>query len=154
EGIPTGAVFNTAKDRGAFKVSGVDIDGHPASGPATFLFATKDGNIVGWNPAVNPVGFDTTKSGTFGVIAVPNSATAAYPGLTIANDATGTTRLYAANFRAGTVDVFDTSFNPVSSNNAFADPYLPRGYAPFNVAPITINGTTRMFVTYAIQDPN
>ena len=38
--------------------------------------------------------------------------------------------LYAANFRDGTVDVFDTQFHQV---NAFTDPNLPAGYAPFNV---------------------
>ena len=122
--------------------------------PAIFLFATKDGTILGWNPGVNPAGFDPAKAGKYAIIAVDNSASAAYTGLAIATDADGTTRLYAANFRSGTVDVFDASFNQVFSNSAFADPYLPRGYAPFNIAPITINGTTRMFVTYAKQDPS
>jgi uncharacterized protein (TIGR03118 family) len=152
DGIPTGAVFNDVASVGAFKVSGVNSQGTPVSAAAVFLFATKDGNIVGWNPGVNPPGFDPAKAGKYAVIAVPNSATAAYTGLAIATDANGTTRLYAANFRAGTVDVFDTSFSQVSSSATFADPSLPRGYAPFNVAPITVNGTTRMFVMYAVQD--
>ena len=154
EGIPTGAVFNTASAQGAFKISGVRSTGDLVTLPASFLFATKDGNIFGWNPNVNPVGFDPAKAGTYAVIAVPNSATAAYTGLAIATDTNGATRLYAANFRAGTVDVFDATFKQSPSNGAFTDPYLPRGYAPFNVAPITTNGTTRMFVTYAVpSDP-
>jgi uncharacterized protein (TIGR03118 family) len=40
----------------------------------------------------------------------------------------------------------------VPSIPAFFDPDLPRGYAPFNVVPITTDGMTRMFVTYALQD--
>jgi len=149
DGIPTGAAFNNVSSQGAFKLSGVNKDGIPVTAPAAFIFATKDGNIVGWNPGVNPPGFDPAKAGTYAVMAVSNSATAAYTGLAIATDPNGTTRLYAANFLAGTVDVFDTSFNPVPSNNMFADPSLPRGYSPFNVAPVNIDGTTRVFVTYA-----
>jgi uncharacterized protein (TIGR03118 family) len=153
-GTPTGTVFNNVPAaQGAFKLSGFNSAGNPVTAPAIFLFAAKDGTILGWNPGVNPAGFDPAKAGKYAVIAVDNSASAAYTGLAIATDSDGTTRLYAANFRAGTVDVFDTSFKQVISNNAFADPSLPRGYAPFNVAAITINGTTRMFVTYAIQDP-
>ncbi len=149
EGIPTGAVFNSVAAQGAFKLTGVNSAGSPVTAPASFLFATKDGNILGWNPGVNPPGFDPAKAGKYAVVAVPNSATAAYTGLAIATDASGTTRLYAANFRAGTVDVFDTAFTQVSSNTTFADLSLPRGYAPFNVAPVTVSGTTRIFVMYA-----
>lgn len=88
----------------------------------------------------------------YATLVVNNSPGAVYKGLAIATDTDGTTRLYATNFRAGTVDVFNTSFQPVNSVNAFADPSLPRGYAPFNIVPITTNGTARMFVTYAVQD--
>lgn len=151
-GIPTGAVFNNVPAaQGAFRISGVNAAGNPVTASAVFLFATKDGNILGWNPGVNPVGFDPAKAGKYAVLAV-NSTGAAYTGLAIATDTEGTTRLYAANFGAGTVDVFDTSLSQVVSYTAFADPYLPRGYAPFNVAPITTGGVTRMFVTYALQD--
>jgi uncharacterized protein (TIGR03118 family) len=153
EGIPTGAVFNSVSASGAFKVSGVSSTGAPVTAPASFLFATKDGNILGWNPGVNPPGFDPAKAGKYAVIAVANSATAAYTGLALFTDVNGTTRLYAANFRAGTVDVFDTDFKKVSTDSSFFDPSLPRGYSPFNVAPITIDGATWMFVTYAIPDP-
>ncbi len=151
-GAPTGVVFNTASSAGAFKISGVNAANNPVSLPAAFLFATEDGTILGWNPGVNPVGFDPAKAGKYAIIAVNNSPGAVYKGLAIATDTGGTTRLYAANFRGGTVDVFDKTFQPVTSVNAFSDPGLPRGYAPFNVVPITANGATRMFVTYAVQD--
>jgi uncharacterized protein (TIGR03118 family) len=57
--------------------------------------------------------------------------------------------LYAANFRAGTVDVFDTNFDPVTlAPGAFTDPRVPAGWAPFNVQ--VINGN--IFVAFAEQD--
>ena len=153
-GSPTGAVFNSVPaSQGAFMLSGVNSSGNPVTAPAIFLFATKDGTILGWNPGVNPAGFDPAKAGKYAIIAVDNSASSAYTGLALATDTGGVTRLYAANYRAGTVDVFDTTFKPVLSN-AFTDSYLPRGYAPFNVAAVTIEGATRIFVMYAIQDPN
>jgi uncharacterized protein (TIGR03118 family) len=152
-GAPTGTVFNTVPAaQNAFQVSGVNTAGNPITASAVFLFATEDGTILGWNPAVNPVGFDPTKAGTYATIAVNKSPSAVYKGLAIATDTAGVTRLYATNFRAGTVDVFNTSFQPVNAVNAFADPNLPRGYAPFNIVPITTGGATRMFVTYAVQD--
>jgi uncharacterized protein (TIGR03118 family) len=154
DGIPTGAVFNPNNGlAGDFKISGLDRNGQPVTASALFLFATKDGTILGWNPGVNPGGFDPAKAGKYAIVAINNTGSAAYTGLAIATAADGTTRLYAANFGARTVDVFNTSFDKVvPSNNAFADQTLPAGYAPFNIAPIAINGTTRMFVTYA--NPN
>src|SRR6266571_752232 len=124
-GTPTGTVFNIALGQGAFKISGFAKDGTPASAPAVFLFATEDGTILGWNPGVNPPGFDPAKAGTYAIIAVDNSATpsaahgAVYKGLAIATsatpiisgDANSTALLYASNFRAGTIDVFDTTFS-------------------------------------------
>jgi uncharacterized protein (TIGR03118 family) len=151
-GTPTGIVFNTASSQGAFKISGVNTAGSPITASAAFIFATEDGTILGWNPAVNPVGFDPAKAGKYAIIVVNNSPGAVYKGLAMATDTSNTTRLYAANFRAGTVDVFDTAFKPVVSVNAFVDPHLPNGHAPFNIVSITVNGATRLFVTYAVQD--
>jgi uncharacterized protein (TIGR03118 family) len=156
QGTPTGAVFNVDLAGQGFKISGVDKNNNAASAAAIFVFATEDGTIVGWNPGINPPGFDPAKAGTYGIIAVDNSANpnaadgAVYKGLAIATDATtGKTFLYATNFRAGTVEVYDTSFKPVSPfPNAFADPKLKSGYAPFNI--VLANG--ELFVTYAMQD--
>jgi uncharacterized protein (TIGR03118 family) len=155
KGTPTGAVFNTGLAAQQFKISGVDRNGVAAMAPAIFLFATEDGTIVGWNPAINPTGFDLNKAGTYGIVAVDNSAQpgardgAVYKGLAIAADAVGNTFLYATNFRAGTVEVYDASFHPVRlATGAFADRHLPHGYAPFNVV---LSGG-RLFVTYAKQD--
>jgi uncharacterized protein (TIGR03118 family) len=59
--------------------------------------------------------------------------------------------LLAANFRAGTVDVFANSATPggpLQMVGQFTDPNAPAGYAPFNVQ--NIGGT--IFVTFAKQD--
>jgi uncharacterized protein (TIGR03118 family) len=152
-GTPTGTVFNIDQAGKGFMIT----DGtHTA--PAFFLFATEDGTIVGWNPKVDPTGkFDGPNGvSTHAVIAVDNSTNptaadgAVYKGLAIATDANGRTLLYAANFRAGTIDVFDTDFKPVTTlpAGAFTDPNLPAGYAPFDVQVLN----RKVYVTYALQN--
>jgi len=128
---PTGQVFNVAG-------SGFDISNGTTKAPSVFIFATEDGTISGWNPVVN--------SGS-SVIAVDNSnngAGAVYKGLAIAKTDDGAF-LFAANFRNGTVDVFNQQFKQV---NSFTDPRLPPGFAPFNVQ--VLDG--HLFVTFALQD--
>jgi uncharacterized protein (TIGR03118 family) len=169
-GTPTGTVFNIGSSSGAFAVSGFDKNGKPASAPALFLFASEDGTITGWNPGVNPQGFSPSQAGTYAVLARDNSGNnftnpdpaqqtgAVYKGLAIATsttpivgaDADSTSLLYASNFRAGTIDVYDAKFNKVTAlaTGAFADHGLPAGYAPFNVQ--ALNG--KIYVTYARQN--
>ena len=148
DGAPTGVVFNiNGGALGGFKISGVTTGGMSTTQSAVFLFSTEDGTILGWNPAVNPVGFDPAKAGTYAIIAA-HPPGAIYKGLAIAMDSSGATRLYAPNFHAGTVDVFDSTFNLVNTPGGFVDTGLKRGYAPFNVVPIA----GKLFVTYAVQD--
>ena len=158
-GTPTGLVFNiNGGATGGFKVSGFTKAGAATTASAIFLFSTEDGTILGWNPGVNPAGFDPAKAGTYAIIAVDNSAKpdaangAVYKGLAIATDSKGRTLLYATNFRSGTVDVFDNTFstptNPPLPAAAFTDPKLKEGYAPFDIVPA--NG--KLFVTYAVQN--
>lgn len=128
---PTGQVFNIAG-------SGFDITANGVTAPSVFLFATEDGTISGWAPTVDP---------SSSVIAVDNSQDgndAVYKGLAIGTTDQGTF-LYAANFRNGTVDVFDSTFNKV---NSFTDPNLPPSYAPFNVQVLD----NKLYVTFAQQD--
>jgi len=131
-GEPTGQVFNPSMD---FSVSN-----GAAHGPALFIFASESGSITGWNPAVPPPAPST--SAQVGVT-VPD---AVYKGLAIT---TGNHDfLYAANFHAGTIDVFNGSYQLVHRSGSFTDPSLPSGYAPFNIQ--DIGG--KLFVTYAKQD--
>ena len=127
-GVPDGIVFNGTSD---FQLT--------TGNPARFIFATEDGTISGWNPAVDA---------THAIIKVNNWPDAVYKGLALGS-ANGANYLYVANFRGGTVDVFDATFAPHSfGSGAFVDNTLPSGYAPFNVA--NINGN--IIVTYALQD--
>ncbi len=168
-GTPTGTVFNIA-GAGTFPVAGVDHNNGQTSAKSIFLFATEDGTIAGWNPGVNPQGFDPGKAGTYAIVAVDNSGNnftnqdpnqetgAVYKGMAIAasntpiiaSDANSTALVYASNFRAGSVDVFDTQFSKVTAlpSGAFTDPDLPDGYAPFNVQ--VLNG--KVYVSFALQN--
>jgi uncharacterized protein (TIGR03118 family) len=127
-GSPTGTIFNPTND---FQLS--------SGNPAFFLFATEDGTIQGWNPAVD---LHNT------LIKVNGWPDSVYKGLTLGS-ANGANYIYAANFRAGKVDVFDANFQPHSfGTNAFVDNTVPRSFSPFNVA--NINGM--IIVTYAVPN--
>ena len=135
---PTGQVANTT---GAGFVVSETVNGITKSGPSRFIFATEDGTISGWNPQVDIaksiIGVDNSSN------AVGDAHSAIYKGLAILTVGT-TTRLYAANFKGGTIDVFGSDWKPVTSVT-FADPTLPPGYAPFNVQALG----TSLFVSYA-----
>jgi uncharacterized protein (TIGR03118 family) len=77
-------------------------------------------------------------------VTVPN---AVYKGLAITTGPSGDF-LYAANFHAGTIDVFNGKYKLVHWGGAFHDASIPTGYAPFNIQ----NISGRLFVTYAKQD--
>jgi uncharacterized protein (TIGR03118 family) len=68
-------------------------------------------------------------------------------GLAIANNGSGNF-LFAADFHNNRIDVFDSSFQPVTTQGGFVDPDLPRGFAPFGIH--NIGGV--LFVAYAQQD--
>ncbi|HEX4581765.1 MAG TPA: TIGR03118 family protein, partial [Acidobacteriaceae bacterium] len=86
-GTPTGTIANS---------SPTDFLLAPGK-QAAFLFATLDGTISGWNPAVQP---------TTAVIVAKTTDGSSYTGLTSAL-INGKRFLYAANFTKGTVDVYD-----------------------------------------------
>ena len=123
-GSPTGIAFN----------GGNGFQLVPGGSPARFIFATEDGTISGWNPAVNPTQSILKVIGTDVV----------YKGLTIGNNGSGDF-LYAANFSGGKIDVFDSNFAPVTLAGSFTDPTLPAGFAPFNVQKLD----AKLYVTYA-----
>src|SRR5439155_4970980 len=128
---PTGVATNAT---GGFVISFAG-----KSAPSTELFATEDGRIAGWNGSVDP---------THAVIAVDNSASGAvYKGLALGFNAAGAF-LFATNFHAGTIDVFDSNFRSVRTSGGFRDPHIPAGYAPFGISAIN----SHLYVTYAQQD--
>ena len=128
-GTPTGQVYNG--NSAEFKVTSGG-----ASGASIFIFDTEDGTISGWAPSVNS---------TNAIIAVDNSAElAVYKGLAIGTIASKD-YLYATNFYAGDVEMYDATFKLMKS---FTDHTLPKGYAPYNVQ--NFDGT--LYVTFAKQD--
>jgi uncharacterized protein (TIGR03118 family) len=132
-GAPTGQVFNPT--------SGFVVHSGAASGPAAFIFDSEAGLVTGWNPGVPPPPPSTQAQ--VGA-SVPD---AVYKGLAIASTADGTF-LYAANFHAGQIDVFDSGFNLVHLSGSFQDPEIPSGFAPFNIQ--ELGG--QLYVAYAKQD--
>src|SRR5205807_109678 len=128
---PTGAATNGT--------SGFVISSGGNSGPSTELFATEDGTIAGWNSNVDA---------THAIIAVNNSASGAvYKGLAIGFNGSGAF-LFATNFRAGTVDVFDSNFHRVRTPGGFIDKKIPSSFGPFGIAAIN----SHIYVTYAKRD--
>src|SRR4051794_24909844 len=68
---------------------------------------------------------------------------AVFKGLAIAGP-----MLYATDFANACVDVFDSTFAPMSTPGAFTDSHIPSDYAPFGIQTIG----DHVFVTYAKQD--
>jgi len=127
-GTPTGTVYNATT---GFTIATGDA--------AAFIFDTLDGTISGWNHTVNA---------SEAQVMVDNSATGAvYTGLAIGTNGSNT-YLYAANISAGTIDVFDSTYSPVTLPNAFQDANLPAGYVPFNIQNLGGN----LYVAYALQN--
>jgi len=160
-GTPTGTIFN-----------GSPTDFLVAPGkPATFLFSTVDGSIVGWNSTVGATPGSSGPS-TNAVTVFRAKDSSSYTGLTSAL-VDGQRYLYAANFGKGRVDVFDNAFNPVKlkdddddhhghsdflddrffgggdNDQPFTDPRLPRFFVPFNVQAIGNN----IVVTFVLHLP-
>jgi uncharacterized protein (TIGR03118 family) len=157
-GTPTGTIFNG---------STTDFLLAP-NAPATFLFSTIDGTIVGWNATIN-VTQGAKPPSTHAVTVAKTTDGSTYTGLTSAF-IQGKRYLYAANFTKGRVDVYDNAFHSVklSSNNydkggaddfgfdddrhrgdnePFVDERLPRNFVPFNVQSIGND----IVVTYALH---
>jgi uncharacterized protein (TIGR03118 family) len=137
---PTGVVWNpTTNPATAFLVPGTNL-------PASFIFVTEDGTVSAWANGLTPSdhavqAVDNSK--------VPNAASGAvYKAAVIGVNASGVF-LFATNFRAGTIDVFDHNYAPATTVGGFADPDIPAGFAPFGIR--NVNGD--LFVTYAKQNP-
>jgi uncharacterized protein (TIGR03118 family) len=129
---PTGIVFNTVNNpAGPFQLT-------PGQ-PAIFLFATLSGQIAGWNSSVNLTAAVTKFTATDGAV---------YTGLTRATFG-GADFLYAADFRNGKIDVFNSAFGKTTLTGSFVDPNLPSGYAPYNIQVIG----DKIYALYAKIDP-
>ena len=125
-GTPTGIVFSGG--------AGFTLANNQGS---LFLFAGEDGVLSGWNGAAGNNAFRIAD----------HSATAHYTGLALTTN-NGSHLLYAANFKSGEIEIWDTTFTAVSL--PFHDPFLPSGYAPFNIQAVG----SWLFVAYAKVGPD
>lgn len=131
-GTPTGVVFN--------ETTNFVVSFNSTSGPSVFLFATEDGTISGWNSDVDP---------SNAIVMVDNSGSnAVYKGIAL-GESDGSNYLYVANFNAGVVEMYDSSFGFVGS---FTDPdpeLQTNDFAPFGIQ--NIGG--KLYVTFAKRNP-
>ena len=120
---PTGLVAN-------FNRTDFLVGTAPNQHSAQLIYVTESGRIYAFNGRV---------SATSAELVVNRSALGSvYTGVAIASvrsrNASGhfveSQQLYAADFGNGVINVFDSSFNFLSS---FTDPTVPAGYVPFNV---------------------
>ena len=130
-GAPTGQVFNPT-------TSFLLHTGASAGVPAKFLFVGETGHLTAWTLTSPPVTTAEDEVVTPGAV---------YKGLALGQPAGGPL-LYAADFSAGTVDVYNGQFQRVVTKGNFEDSKLPHGFAPFNVA--VFGG--RVYVAYAKRD--
>ncbi len=124
-GNPTGTIINGTTH---YVIKATDKQ-------ASFLFASEDGTVSGWNGS----------TGASAVIVKDLSeGGAGYTGLAIANDG-GSNFLYVTDFAQHRVQVFDKNYKFISGK-WFVDPGIPKKYSPFNIR--TINNM--LYVTYAV----
>jgi len=143
-GIPTGIVAaNTPPGTTAFTITGINpTSGKQVSANAIFIFATLDGSISGWNPAVG--GANATLAPN------PFPAGASYTGLAIATN-NGNKFLYAADGGPNRrIDVFDSNFQLTElSPEAFVDTKIPNNFTPYGIqTTMDANGVETIWVTY------
>jgi uncharacterized protein (TIGR03118 family) len=129
-GQPTGTVQNTTT---GFVLS----NGTKAS----FLFATSDGTISGWNSL-------QTAGGNNALIQVNSSSkNAVYTDLALITNSSGSYLLVPNFGQGGDVEVYNSSFAPATLAGTFTDPNIPTGYAPYAIKAIG----TQVFVTYMLR---
>ena len=127
-GNPTGIVYSGSNSE--FLVA--------PGAPARFIFASEQGIISAWAPAVDPTH----------AIFMRQTPGAVYKGLALAGNGSGNF-LYAADFLGGKIDMFDNTFKPVDTTGRFVDPHLPANFSPFNIQ--AIQGD--LYVMYAFHEP-
>ena len=125
---PTGVVFNGTN-------TDFLLNAAAATSGARFIFDGEDGAISGW------------AGGSASTVMFTSPNGAIYKGLAIGT-ANGHQFLYANDFHNDHVDVIDSAWHAQHWNDAFVDPGIPAGFAPFGIQ----NIAGHLFVTYAKQD--
>src|ERR1700720_1576517 len=133
-GTPTGIVGNISTNATDFTITE-----NGQSQRSIFIFATLDGTISGWNPAIG----GATGNSHATIAADRSDVGAVYTGLAIATNQAGQTFLYAADDGPNRrVDMFDGAFHLVKSFDD--DSAIPRNFTPYGIQ--TVNGN--IWVTF------
>ncbi|MDP1608786.1 MAG: TIGR03118 family protein [Chlamydiales bacterium] len=110
----------------------------PHMHPASFVFASESGKILGFNSTVDPLNAV--------VAADASSSGAVYKGLDFVKHRCGAQSLWVADFHNAVIDIYGGSFNYVKS---IRDYWIPDGFAPFNIRFLN----NWVYVAYAKQLP-
>ena len=139
---PGSTAFKTGSPAGSVTTTGASGMVLSNGTKASFLFATLDGTISGWNGAL---GTNTPNT----LIAINNSSTGAcYPGLALLNSNATTSYLIAPNFGSTPkIEVYDQNFKPSKLSGSFTDPTLPANYGPWSVHILN----NQIWVAYALK---
>lgn len=136
--FPTGLAINCGS---GFPVIAINAT---TTRPATLLTSTKTGDVIAYNPTLDPRrGYVVLSKKSAGELAI-------YTGISIVNDI-----MYLANFFQGHIDVFDSNYNRVGIegrqfvDNYSADP-IPSDFRPYNIAYIA----PYLYVVYVKIDPS
>lgn len=134
DGTPTGTYIEIDDDPSGVVMnkSGFNVSNGGKAQPSTFLFATEEGTILGWSSKLNtPAAITMVDNSDFEAV---------YKGLAVV----GST-LYAADFKGGVVDMYNSKWQWVG---AFTDSQVPFGFGPFNI--VAINN--QLYVSFALID--
>ncbi|HWE94989.1 MAG TPA: TIGR03118 family protein [Tepidisphaeraceae bacterium] len=137
---PAGGLTSTPTGTVQHKGTGFNVSANGKTGASSFMFATEDGTISGWNPTVDA---------THALLVVDHSSTGdVFKGL--AQIGSGkSARIFATDFHGARIEAFDSSFAQVTlASGAFTDPQIPAGFAPFGIQAIG----SKLYVTYALQN--
>ncbi|MEM9219344.1 MAG: TIGR03118 family protein [Cyanobacteria bacterium P01_F01_bin.150] len=140
---PTGQVFNGSGDF-------VITQDHPngdITAPSKFIFVATDGGISAWTERANEDG--TIDRPLVSEVVVEKFLDSIYYGVAITNFESDN-RLYVADFGpAPEIEVYDASFNEITGDFDFTNPFAAEGYAPYNIQLIDDS----LLVAYAVPDP-
>ena len=147
-GMQSGAVAVTvsAGDMSRAMPTGIASDASGAFGPAgspfQYLVVTQNGTIDEFSTPKGNVPAQAT-------LVRDDSATGAvYTALALLHPNCCSPFAAVADFNDGTIHTFTNSFDLLDRPNAFQDPNLPAGYAPYGMQVIG----NQVFVSYAVQD--
>ena len=141
---PTGQVFNGSRD---FVITQEHPNGD-ITAPSRFIFVATDGGISAWTERRNPDG--TVDRPLVSEVVVDKLGESIYYGAAITNFETDN-QLYVVDFGPTPgIEVYDASFNEITEDFEFINPFLAEGYAEYNIQ----NVNDSLFVAYAIPSPD